>query len=157
MRIAVFIVLLLVWLVLFYFVGASGMVLFFGPEPADPEEPLESFRYGLIATSSVIGLMGAVAFLIRRRLFWGAGQFTFGGASGIALYVSLSLLIPAAGFFSSMALFMVRFTWGAFVMPLIGVCVGLVFLVLAFPVLPKSTSTRRSAPAPPPATRSDSQ
>ena len=134
MKLLIHFVLWIGWLLLAYFVGASIVLLQSEAEVGQVDNVL---RVALFITAVVGAIFGLLAAHVKKHLFWIRKKLTIEDGGGRAIFLGFSMAAITGGGLAAVALFAPRLIWGETVMPMMGAAVGILFLVVLFPRLPR--------------------
>ena len=124
------------WLLLACFLFASIEMLRNEVEPV--QDAADSvLRIALIVTSVVGFICGLAAVHLKKHLFWIRRKISIEDGAGRAVFLGFSMAALTGGGLSALAMFAPRILWGETNMPIFGVVIGVIFLYLLFPKLPR--------------------
>lgn len=133
-KLLIHLVLWMGWLLLATFIVASIALLNEKPVP-DPPDSVLKIALPVIALLSAI--LGWFAIHLKKHLFWIRQNLSIENGAGRAIFLGFSIAALTGGGLSVLALLAPRLLWGANLSPYFGITVGIFFLVLLFPRLPK--------------------
>lgn len=140
MRTVSHIVLWIHWVLFLIFVGASLLIILSGPD-LDDGKPDAQLRTAYLTVATVTGSLGIGTWWGRKRFFLTSSRLNVGTSKGLILYLFLSVGILLLGFTAFVSLYLPYLLWGELVMPSVGFLVGVAFLVLGFPRIPRVMSS----------------
>ena len=133
MKLLIHLVVWMGWILLACLIIASALELR-KPIEAKPDQVLQ---WALPITAVIGVLTGLAALHLRHHLFWIRRKIDIEDGGGRAIFLGFTIAAMTGAGMAFFACFATRFLHNSNNGPILGICVGLLFLVLLFPRLPK--------------------